>query len=115
MYPPHEVHRSSYVVGDTKDDTLSKNGFTSPAPLLGHFVSAIDDIILSFHRALLLSDRDIVGVVRRGDFNLSDFEEYDWHLMDCHQGLLLLTSDRCMIVFDLVSGSRLSIPRPHYI
>jgi hypothetical protein len=70
---------------------------------------------MSFYRVLLRSNRDVAGVVRRGDFQLMGFEDYHWHLMDYLQGLLLLTRDRCMAVFDPISGSRLSIPHPHYI
>ncbi|KAM0891322.1 hypothetical protein ACQ4PT_026483 [Festuca glaucescens] len=88
------------------------NRFISPAPLLGYFASVVGGDIPSFHRALLLSDRDVAGIVRRGDFYLANFEDYDWRLMDCRQGLLLLTSDRCMAVFDPVASSL--VPIPHY-
>jgi hypothetical protein len=59
----------------------------SPAPLLGYFVSAVDADIPSFHRALLLSDRDVATVIRRGDFCLSDFDDFNWRLMDSRQAL----------------------------
>lgn len=83
---------------------------TSPAPLLGYFISVAGGAIPSFHRALRLPDRDVAGVLRRGDFHLAGLEDYDWRLMDCRQGLLLLTSDRCMAVFDPVAKSRVRIP-----
>ncbi|KAM0905774.1 hypothetical protein ACQ4PT_017184 [Festuca glaucescens] len=88
------------------------NRIISPAPLLGYFASFVGGVVPSFHRAHLLSDRGVAGIVRRGDFYLADFEDYDWRLMDCRKGLLLLTSDRCIAVFDPVSSSRLRIP--HY-
>jgi hypothetical protein len=86
----------------------------SPAPLLGYFASVAGGVIPSFHRALRLSDRDVVGIVRRGDFCLADLdlEDYGWRLMDCRHGLLLFTGDRCMAVFDPVASSQLHIP--HY-
>jgi hypothetical protein len=86
------------------------NRFISSAPLLGYFISVVGGDIPSFHRALIRSDRDVAGIVRRGDFQLTDFEDYDWRLMDSRHGLLLLTSDRCLAVFDPVSNSRLRIP-----
>ncbi|CAM0878394.1 unnamed protein product [Alopecurus aequalis] len=86
------------------------NHFISPAALLGYFISVNGGDIPSFHRALLRSNP---AIVRRGDFLLADFEEYDWRLMDCRNGLLLLASSRSLVVFDPVSSSRLSIP--HYL
>jgi hypothetical protein len=83
---------------------------TSPAPLLGYFISVAGGAIPSFHRALRLPDRDVAGVLRRGDFHLAGLEDYDWRLMDCRHGLLLLTGDRCMAVFDPVASSRARIP-----
>ncbi|CAM0880073.1 unnamed protein product [Alopecurus aequalis] len=72
--------------------SVAKRPF-SPAPLLGYFISV-----------------DGGDTVRCGDFHLTGFEDYDWRLMDCRHGLLLLTSDRCMAVFDPLSRSRLRIP-----
>jgi hypothetical protein len=95
---------------DVASSSSVANRFISPAPLLGYFISVQGGDIPSFHRALLRSDRDVAGIVRCGDFQLTDFEGYKWRLMDCRYGLLLLTSDRCMAVFDPVSGSRLRIP-----
>ncbi|KAM0854497.1 hypothetical protein ACQ4PT_050383 [Festuca glaucescens] len=97
---------------DVASSVANRTRFMSPAPLLGYFISVVGGAIPSFHRSLLLPDRDVLGIVRRGDFCLADLEAYDWRLMDCRQGLLLLTSDRCMAVFDPVSSSRLRIP--HY-
>uniref|UniRef100_A0ACD5YVH5 Uncharacterized protein n=1 Tax=Avena sativa TaxID=4498 RepID=A0ACD5YVH5_AVESA len=90
--------------------SVVKNRFISPALLLGYFVSVAGGDRPSFHRALRLSHRDVAGIVRRGDFNLEDFEDYDWRLMDSRQGLLLLTSDSGMAAFDPVSSTRLRVP-----
>uniref|UniRef100_A0ACD5Y9K7 Uncharacterized protein n=1 Tax=Avena sativa TaxID=4498 RepID=A0ACD5Y9K7_AVESA len=86
------------------------NHIISPAPLLGYFISVVGGDIPSFHRALIRSDHDVAAIVRRGDFHLAGLEDYEWRLMDCRHGLLLLTSDRSMAVFDPVSSSRLRIP-----
>jgi hypothetical protein len=97
---------------DVAASPLFATSFVPPPPLLGYFVSAVDADIPSFHRALLLSGRDVAAVVRRGDFCLAGFEDFSWRLMDSRQGLLLLASDSRMAVFDPVSGSRLHMP--HY-
>uniref|UniRef100_A0ACD5WMB4 Uncharacterized protein n=1 Tax=Avena sativa TaxID=4498 RepID=A0ACD5WMB4_AVESA len=86
------------------------NRIISPAPLLGYFISVVDGDIPSFHRALLRANSDVAAIVRCGDFHLAGLEDYEWRLMDCRHGLLLLTSDRSMAVFDPVSSSRLHIP-----
>lgn len=85
---------------------------TSPAPLLGYFISVAGGDIPSFHRALLRSDRDVTSIIRRADFHLAGLEDYEWRLMDCSHGLLLLllTSDRSTAVFDPVASSRVRIP-----
>ncbi|XBI75938.1 hypothetical protein VPH35_069241 [Triticum aestivum] len=82
------------------------NCFVSRASLLGYFVSVADGAAPIFHRALLRRDRHLAAIVRRGDFHLTFFEEYKWRLMDCRHGLLLLRSDRRLVVFDPVSSSR---------
>ncbi|XBI07193.1 hypothetical protein VPH35_135127 [Triticum aestivum] len=89
--------------------------FLSRAPLLGYFVSAPRPrgAVPAFHRALLRRDRHLAAVVRRGDFHLTDFEEYKWRIMDCRHGLLLLSSDPYLVVFDPISHSRLRITHNH--
>ncbi|KAM3195446.1 hypothetical protein ACQJBY_071524 [Aegilops geniculata] len=87
------------------------NPFLSRAPLLGYFVSVADGAVPTFHRALLRRDRHLAAVIRRGDFHLTDLE-YDGRLVDCRQGLLLLSSHSQLVVFDPVSRSRLRIPIP---
>ncbi|KAK1632635.1 hypothetical protein QYE76_006950 [Lolium multiflorum] len=70
----------------------------SSAPLVGYFISVIGGATPSFHRALLGSDRDVASIVRYGKFQFADFDDYSWRLMDCRHGLLLLSSDSCMVI-----------------
>lgn len=86
------------------------NCFLSRASLLGYFVSVTGGAVPIFYRALLRGERHLAAIVRRSDFHLPDFDAYEWRLMDCRHGLLLLMNDNHhLVVFDPVSRSRLRI------
>jgi hypothetical protein len=47
--------------------------FISPPQLMGYFILGVRSDIPSI---LLRSDRDVASIVRRGDFQLTGFEDY---------------------------------------
>ncbi|KAK1632634.1 hypothetical protein QYE76_006949 [Lolium multiflorum] len=81
-----------------------------PTPLVGYFISVIGGATPSFHRAPLGSDRDVANIFRYSKFQFADFDDYSWRLMDCRHGLLLLSSDSCMAVFDPLANKHFPIP-----
>ncbi|KAK1632630.1 hypothetical protein QYE76_006945 [Lolium multiflorum] len=101
--------RLRHVISSPSYSSVVAARIMSSAPLVGYFISVIGGAAPSFHRALLGSDRDVASIVHHGKFQFADFDDYSWRLMDCRHGLLLLTSDRCMAVFDPLANTHSTI------
>ncbi|KAK1632641.1 hypothetical protein QYE76_006956 [Lolium multiflorum] len=98
------------VISSCSYASIVASRIMSPAPHVGFFISVIGGATPSFHRALLSSDRGVASIVRYGKFQFADFDDYSWRLMDFRHGLLLLSNDSCMAVFDPLADKHFPIP-----